>query len=122
MTGPLQLTLDCRDPQALAPFWAEALGYTTVGNFEQYTMLLPPAELGPGAPRFLLQGVPEPKGDKNRFHLDLHVDDIDAEVARLEAVGGRRLGERISLGQTEWVVMADPEGNEFCVCREGVNS
>lgn len=121
MTAPLQITLDCADPRALAPFWAAALGYTVAGDFEQYTMLLPPPELGTGAPRFLLQGVPEPKGDKNRLHLDFHVDDIEAEVARLEAVGGRRLGDQISLGQTEWVVMADPEGNEFCVCREGIS-
>lgn len=122
MTGPLQITLDCLDPRALAPFWAEALGYNSVGDFEQYTMLLPPPELGAGAPRFLLQGVPEPKAEKNRLHLDFHVDDIEAEAARLEAAGARRLGDRMCLGETEWVVMADPEGNEFCVCREGINS
>ena len=67
--------------------------------------------------RLLFQVVPEPKTVKNRIHLDLHVgiDDIDAEVERLETLGGKRLSDRFSENGATWVVMGDPEGNEFCV-------
>ncbi|MCD0446025.1 VOC family protein [Glycomyces sp. A-F 0318] len=67
--------------------------------------------------RLLFQAVPEPKTVKNRIHLDLHVgvDRIDAEVERLEALGGERLSDRFDEGGATWVVMGDPEGNEFCV-------
>ena len=82
-------------------------------------MLVPPSELGAAAPRLLLQGVPEDKSAKNRLHLDIHVADIEAEAQRLEAAGATRIGQPLELGDTRWVVMADPEGNEFCVCSEG---
>jgi len=67
--------------------------------------------------RLLFQVVPEPKTAKNRMHLDLHVgvDKIDAEAARLEALGGTRLSDRFRENGAEWIVMGDPEGNEFCV-------
>jgi hypothetical protein len=67
--------------------------------------------------RLLFQQVPEPKTVKNRLHLDLHVgaDQIDSEVKRLEALGGTRLSERFNENGAEWIVMGDPEGNEFCV-------
>jgi hypothetical protein len=63
----------------------------------------------------ILQGVPEPKQGKARVHFDLRVDDVSAEVERLEQLGARR----VDVGQGDdvaWVPMADPEGNEFCVC------
>ena len=63
----------------------------------------------------ILQRVPEPKQGKARIHFDLRVDDVEAEVQRLEGLGARR----IDIGQSDdvaWVPMADPEGNEFCVC------
>jgi hypothetical protein len=67
--------------------------------------------------RILFQTVPEPKTVKNRIHLDLHVgiDRIESEAARLEALGGRRLTDVISEEGATWIVMGDPEGNEFCV-------
>src|SRR4051794_28811749 len=65
----LSLVLDCRDPQALAKFWAPALGYVDVGRVENYTMLVPD---GVSGPHLLLQLVAEDKAGKNRMHLDIH--------------------------------------------------
>jgi predicted enzyme related to lactoylglutathione lyase len=117
MTAHVGLVLDCDDPAALAEFWGPALGYTNLGSAGSYTMLI--ASDGDG-PQLLLQKVPEPKAGKNRMHLDFHVPDIEAEAARLEALGARRL-EAAPYGEhgTSWFLMADPEGNEFCVCDQG---
>jgi predicted enzyme related to lactoylglutathione lyase len=106
--------LDCHDPKALAPFWAGALGYVTVESVDNYTLLTPDGRDGPN---LLLQLVPETKAGKNRMHLDLHVADIEAEAARLVALGAQRLEDSPSTehGST-WITMADPDGNEFCVC------
>jgi predicted enzyme related to lactoylglutathione lyase len=106
--------LDCADPKALAPFWAAALRYVTVGAVDNYTLLTPDGRDGPN---LLLQQVPEAKAGKNRMHLDLHVPDIEAEAARLVALGAQRLESSASSehGST-WIRMADPDGNEFCVC------
>ena len=70
----------------------------------------------PGRPRVLFQAVPEPKTVKNRVHLDVRAgaDRREAEVARLVALGATELW-RASQGPYEWVTLADPEGNEFCV-------
>jgi len=84
----ISLVLDCSDPQALARFWAPALGYRDVGSVENYTLLMADGEAGP---RLLLQRVPEGKTGKNRMHLDIHVADIEAEAARLETLGARRV-------------------------------
>ena len=71
-------------------------------------------------PKLLLQAVPETKSSKNRMHLDIETPDVDSEACRLESLGARRLeaGVRNEHG-TNWVIMADPEGNEFCVCDGG---
>ncbi len=109
----LGLVLDCADPEALGRFWSEALGYTNVGMFGSYVVLLPTE---PGPPKLLLQRVPEPKEGKNRMHADLHVDDIEAEATRLEALGASRAyrvePSGLDLG---FITMHDPEGNEFCL-------
>jgi len=75
----------------------------------------PDSDAGKGM-RVLFQTVPEPKTVKNRVHLDLHVglDKIESESERLEGLGGKRLA-RHEEGPSSWIVMADPEGNEFCV-------
>ena len=74
MTVKMGLVLDCADPEALAEFWAPALGYTNVGSAGSYVMLLP----GDGdGPQLLLQRVAEAKAAKNRMHLDIHVADIE---------------------------------------------
>ena len=71
-------------------------------------------------PKLLLQAVDEPKTTKNRMHFDIETPNVDAEVARLEALGARRLEpEARHEHGTTWVVLADPEGNEFCVCDGG---
>ena len=110
----LGLVLDCRDPEVLGEFWSAALGYTNAGSFGNYVVLL---ATEPGAPKLLLQRVDEAKAGKNRMHVDLHTDDIEAEASRLIALGATRAapGTSSELGTT-WILMADPEGNEFCVC------
>lgn len=109
------VVLDCRDPVALAPFWASALGYRQSPYEDPYLMLTPTE---PGRPELLLQRVPEPKVGKNRMHLDLHVDRLDEERDRLLALGASQLGGEMSEDGFHWYVMADPQGNEFCVIRE----
>ena len=116
------LTIDARDPEALARFWARALDLEVAydsahdpdaGSADEREILLVPPS-GDGV-RLLLLEVHDEKRVKNRLHLDLRPDDRDAEVARLEALGARRID--IGQGEVSWVVMADPEGNEFCVLR-----
>ena len=114
MTTPLiSLVLDCKEPRALAQFWAPALGYVEVGSVENYTLLTHPDDRGP---RLLLQSVPEDKAHKNRMHLDVHVRDIETEASRLEALGATRAAPTFTEHGHSWILMHDPEGNEFCVC------
>jgi predicted enzyme related to lactoylglutathione lyase len=112
----LAVVLDCQDLAGMGAFWAAALGYRTEPSDETYQSVLPPD--GNGV-ELLLQRVPEAKGaTKNRLHLDLRVPDLDAEVSRLTGLGARVLTESpiVENGWT-WHVLADPEGNEFCVLR-----
>src|SRR6266699_3498475 len=105
------LVLDTQDPPALAPFWAAALGYVVLGEAGNYVLLLPDGRPGP---KFLIQRAPEAKGGKNRMHLDLHTPDIEAEAVRLEGLGARRLEpDAMEEHGTKWLLMADPDGNEF---------
>lgn len=110
------LCVDTRGPDQLARFWAEVLGWRRTYEEPDEVVLEPPAgspEDGV-APDLLFLRVPEDKAGKNRLHLDLRPDDQPAEVARLEGLGARR----VSVGQGDdvsWVVLADPDGNEFCV-------
>ena len=123
MTTPAKigLVLDCADPARLATFWADALGYINVGSAGQYVALMPPH--GSTSPKLLLQKVAEPKLAKNRMHLDIDAPDIEGEAARLTALGARRVRDDVcSEHGTNWVLMEDPEGNEFCVCDGGAGS
>lgn len=112
----IEVTLDCPDPARAAAFWGPALGYEQRGSLgATYLSLAPP----PGDPRppLVLQRVPEAKSTKLGMHLDLYVDDLDGEVARLEALGARRVpGGDVAEEDERWVVLTDPDGNEFCVC------
>jgi hypothetical protein len=111
-----QWTLDVHDAPLMARFWAAALGYRTADDGDGRVHLWP-AEAGPGAPSVWLQACAEPKRGKNRIHPDLVMDgDVDAEVGRLLALGARR-ADVGQTGQEGFVVLADPEGNEFCVLR-----
>ena len=113
------ITVDAHNPLALAQFWAEVLGWN-IGEGVNDVEVWIERELGDpnktGFPDILFLKVPDSKVVKNRLHLDLRPDDQDAEVARLEKLGAKK----IDIGQstdpdTTWVVMADIEGNEFCV-------
>ena len=74
-------------------------------------------------PKLLLQRVTEPKVAKNRMHLDIETPDIETEATRLEALGATRVqDDQIQEHGTTWILMADPEGNEFCVCDGGAGS
>jgi predicted enzyme related to lactoylglutathione lyase len=98
-------------------FWTEALGYSCAGTFGQFWPLVP-REAG-DQPWVVLQEVGDPKSTaKNRMHLDIHVTDLDAEARRLQALGAELLSEApVTMGDVAWFVMADPEGNEFCIVR-----
>lgn len=103
------ITFDAADPERLALFWAEALGYERRDSSGNFLILADPAGAGPG---LLFGRVSEPKVAKNRVHLDLDGD--DAEVERLAGLGATRVETVEEHGQ-RWTVMRDPEGNEFCV-------
>jgi len=108
------LTIDCDDLHVVASFWEHALGYRR--TFQDDTEVALSAPEGVQANDLLLLRVPDRKEGKNRLHLDLRPDDQGVEVQRLESLGATR----VDIGQDgdeSWVVMADPEGNEFCVLR-----
>ena len=114
MPAKIGLVLDCADPDKLAEFWSAAIGYTTLGGEGSYVLLV---DEGAQQPKLLLQRVTEPKSGKNRMHFDIETPTVDEEVTRLEALGARRIeAEVFEEHGNRWVVMADPEGNEFCVC------
>jgi len=103
--------VDAADPGRLARFWAAVLDYEIVFEQPDEVVIARDRQTYPG---MVFVPVPEAKAAKNRLHIDLNPDDQTAEVARLEGLGARRA----DVGQTDavtWVVMADPEGNEFCV-------
>lgn len=110
----VDLVLDCAEPATLVEFWREALDYREYFVDTTFAVLVPKEGT---APPLVLQGVPEPRVGKNRMHLDIVVDDIETEVERLRALGASRIDQGVqSFGDTQWVRMADPELNEFCVC------
>jgi hypothetical protein len=118
------VVVDCHDVKAQSRWWAEVLNWTIAYEADDEVVVVPPhllaedrkipaAEKGPG---LVFVAVPEAKTLKNRLHIDLAPaldDDQEAEVRRLEALGARRID--IGQGDVRWVVLADPEGNEFCV-------
>ncbi len=112
------IVIDAHDAAAQARFWAEVLGWRITFEEPDEVVLEPPAgspEEGV-VPDLLFTPVPEGKTIKNRLHLDLRPQDQQEEVRRIEGLGATR----ISVGQgpdVTWVVLADPEGNEFCVLR-----
>ncbi len=110
------LCIDSADPAKIASFWQSALGWRRTLDSQDEVVLEPPegsAEDGI-VPDLLFLRVPEGKPAKNRLHLDLRPADQAAEIARLEDLGACR----VDVGQgadVTWVVLADPDGNEFCV-------
>jgi hypothetical protein len=145
MTGkPFQLTMDAANPQALGAFWAEALGYIeepAPDGFDSWEAALtawgvPEEKWDDGyaivddagnRPRIFFQRVPEPKTAKNRLHIDIESGArrtgttkdwavLRSTAARLVELGGTVQLEFNDKEDGEWIVMQDPEGNEFCVC------
>jgi Glyoxalase-like domain len=111
-----QVIIDSRDSVQLGSWWREVLGWVVVDDRRGEFEIRPTADTIPG---LLFAEVPDIKQVKNRLHLDLRPDDQAAEVARLEGLGASRVD--IGQGDQPWVVMSDPEGNEFCVLRERQN-
>lgn len=143
MARRVQIVFDAADPRHLAEFWSLALGYVTQPPPEEFesweawarAMGIPEerwndahAIVDPDGhrPRIFIQRVPEPKSAKNRMHLDVSVSGgpgtpvderkppIDAEAERLAAAGATIVGP-VEEDDTYWMVMQDPEGNEFCI-------
>ena len=115
--------MDRTDPQRLADFWCQVLGYEVVPDADSVEELDGSVEIGPPGqppygpvPTLLFQPVPDPTPGKRRLHLDLNATDRDqdAELSRLLALGATRAD--VGQGSEEsWHVLADPEGNEFCL-------
>lgn len=105
-----QVVVDAADPAALGRWWAEALRWVVVEDDPQEFEIRPQHDQVPG---ILFEQVHGPKQGKNRLHIDLRPDDQAAEVERLLALGATRVD--IGQGDVSWVVMADPDGNEFCI-------
>lgn len=108
-----QVIVHARDPVALGQWWADALGWLVVYATADEVEIRPQRDRTPGLDFVRLD---EPTTAKSRLHLDFRPDDQHAEVARLIAHGARRVD--IGQGDVPWVVLADPEGNEFCVLSE----
>jgi predicted enzyme related to lactoylglutathione lyase len=115
----VKVVIDGRDIDRLAAFWSAALGYERLDAWDPSYLNLRPTAAGADGPPLLLQRVPEDKSGKNRLHLDLHPDDGPATVDRLVSLGATVVGEvnidYLEAHGTAFQVMADPEGNEFCV-------
>jgi predicted enzyme related to lactoylglutathione lyase len=111
-----ELVVDCHDPARLADFWRAVLDYQVGEVDEEAGWITIEGEPGSG-PSLIFQKVPEEKVVKNRLHIDVSPRDReqDAEVERIVDLGAKPID--IGQGETTWVVMADPEGNEFCVLR-----
>ena len=105
------VTFDTSDAESLAAWWAEQTGAQIVQNHEGYFLVV-----AGGSLQVLLafQKVDDPTPGKNRVHLDLTAEDLEAEVGRLETAGATIVGRRGD-ESFRWVTMADPQGNQFCV-------
>ncbi len=119
-----ELVLDCHDPDRLAEFWCAVLGYEVIGHEPDGLALGPAgARFGEGPPTLILARTDHPRRGKLPLHLDVSPAGVDqeTELARLTALGARPA----DVGQTgdeSWVVLQDPEGNEFCLLRTDVGA
>ena len=114
-----ELVVDCEDPEVLAHFWEQVLGWprgeeTDEDDDDDVEIELRNPD---GYPSLLFGKVPDGKAVKNRLHIDLSPKGCDQpeELERLIALGARKID--IGQGDKSWVVLADPEGNEFCLLR-----
>ena len=112
-----ELVVDCADPRRLAEFWGAVLGWQPTGRYQEAIEIAGPPGSGPS---LVFIPVPEAKAVKNRLHIDVNPVgcDQDEELERLLGLGARRVD--VGQGEQAWVVLADPEGNEFCLLRRRV--
>ena len=117
-----ELVLDCADPERMARFWSEVLDYVELDRGDDAIEIGPRSGSGGPQPTLVLSASSEPKRQKLRLHIDVNATDRDqdAELQRLLAVGARPVDIGQS-GEESWHVLADPEGNEFCLLRRPVN-
>ena len=113
-----ELVVDSRDPEALAAFWADVLDYRVLSREEGAVEIGPDVGFGGPAPTLVFAPVEDPTPGKVRLHVDLNATDReqDAELERLLSLGATRA----DVGQTGdegWHVLADPEGNQFCLLK-----
>ena len=116
-----ELVVDCRDPGALASFWAAVLDYRVLSREEDEVEIGPDAGFGGPAPTLVFGRVPDPTPGKLRLHIDVSPTDRDQddELQRLLDLGARP-ADVGQTGEESWHVLQDPEGNEFCLLRRRV--
>jgi predicted enzyme related to lactoylglutathione lyase len=115
-----ELVVDASDPRALADFWCGVLGWKVI-DADDNARVFEIAASPDARPSIVFVPVPEPKTVKNRVHIDVNPTGCDQaeEVERVLALGARRVD--VGQGEQPWVVLADPEGNEFCILRKRVD-
>ena len=106
------LAMDANDVQSLAEFWSAVAGYKIAESHYPYVAVLTSDQAA--YPRVIIIQVPETKTAKNRVHMEFKADDLKSEADRIVALGAKLVAER-EFGDTQWIVMQDPEGNEFCL-------
>jgi catechol 2,3-dioxygenase-like lactoylglutathione lyase family enzyme len=118
-----ELVLNCADPELLARFWSDVLGYVELDREDGYIEIGPPGGFGGPQPTIILSPSSNPRTGRLPLHIDVNpVDrDQDAELERLLALGARR-ADVGQTGEESWHVLQDPEGNEFCLLRKRLES
>jgi catechol 2,3-dioxygenase-like lactoylglutathione lyase family enzyme len=113
-----ELVVDCRDPEALAAFWAAVLDYRVLSREDGEVEIGPEAGFGGPAPTLVFGAVPDPTPGKLRLHIDVNPTDRDQdeELERLLGLGATR-ADVGQTGEEGWHVLQDPEGNQFCLLR-----
>ncbi len=106
------LAMDANNVQSLAEFWCSATDYKVAESHHPYVAVLTSDQAA--YPRIMIQQVSETKTAKNRLHMEFKTDNLKSEAARMVALGATLVAER-EFGDTRWIVMLDPEGNEFCL-------
>jgi len=105
--------VDCTDIDAMVVFWGDLLGLDVRARYPEYVFM---SRVSDGGPALAFQRVPELRAGKNRIHLDLTADDPEAFIAHVVELGGTRVEDH-QMGDFHWTVLADLEGNVFCVTK-----